>query len=42
MKSTTKIGIMLALITMLLTMNVMTTLIILLSHWVGHTYIFPN
>lgn len=42
MKSTTKVGIIIGITTMLLTMNVLTSLIIMLVHWVSHTYFFPN
>ncbi len=42
LKSTTKVGILVAVATMLLTMNVLTTLIIALVHWAGHNYLYPN
>lgn len=41
LKSTTKVGILVGLTTMLLTMNVLTTLLVMLMHWLGHTYLFP-
>ena len=41
LKSTTKVGILIGLTTMLLTMNVLTTLLVMLMHWLGHTYLFP-
>lgn len=41
LKSTTKVGLLIGLTTMLLTMNVLTTLLVMLMHWLGHTYLFP-
>jgi hypothetical protein len=41
LKSTTKVGLLVGLTTMLLTMNVLTTLLVMLVHWLAHTYLFP-
>lgn len=42
LKATTKVGILVGVTTMLLTMNVLTTFIVILMHWMGHTYFFPK
>jgi len=41
LSSPAKVGILVGITTMLLTMNVLTTFIILLVHWIGHNYLFP-
>ena len=41
LSSPTKVGFLLLLVTFLLTMNPLVTLIVLLTHWIGHTYLFP-
>jgi hypothetical protein len=41
LSSVTKVGIVLLIVTFLLTMNPLVTLIILLTHWIAHTYLFP-
>ena len=41
LSSPTKVGFLLLIVTFLLTMNPLTTLIVLLVHWIGHTYLFP-
>jgi hypothetical protein len=42
LKAMTKVGILVGVTTMLLTMNVLTTFIVILMHWMGHTYFFPK
>lgn len=42
LKSTTKVGILIGITTMVLTMNVLTTILVMLVHWLSHTYLFPN
>jgi hypothetical protein len=41
LNSVTKVGIVLFIVTFLLTMNPLVTAIILLTHWIAHTYLFP-
>ena len=41
LSSPTKVGLLLLLVTFLLTMNPLVTLIVVLVHWIGHTYLFP-
>ncbi len=41
LSSPTKVGFLLLIVTFLLTMNPFMTLIVLLTHWIGHTYLFP-
>jgi hypothetical protein len=38
----TKVGLLIALVVFLLTMNPLTTAVVIFVHWLGHTYLFPN
>lgn len=41
LSSPTKVGFLITIVTFLLTMNLYTTLIVALVHWIGHNYLFP-
>ena len=42
MLATTKVGILIALVVFLLTMNLLTTAVVFFVHWLAHTYLFTN
>ena len=42
MLATTKVGLLIALVVFLLTMNPLITAVVIFAHWLGHTYLFTN